>query len=89
MDGNGLMTEGEAAVILKIRPTTLAAWRIRKRGPRYIAISHSCVRYQLADLTDFIESCAIAPRGAKGIGPEPVLQPEIPQPHEVKPMPPP
>ena len=87
--GEGLLTEAQVAQFLKVRPVTLAAWRLHKRGPRYIAISHSCVRYQIEDLKDFIESRAIIPGCAKSIEPEYGLRSEIQTPEATTMTPPP
>jgi hypothetical protein len=38
--GNTLITPAEAAKILYITPKTLAQWRVRGYGPRYLKIGH-------------------------------------------------
>ena len=48
-----LITEAEAAGILRVSLTTLRHWRREGRGPVYRKLSRS-VRYRPDDLADFI-----------------------------------
>ena len=48
-----LITEAEAAGILRVSLTTLRRWRREGRGPVYRKLSRS-VRYRPDDLADFI-----------------------------------
>jgi hypothetical protein len=51
-----LLTEAEAAAILRVRSKTLAAWRYKKRYDlAYIKVGR-LVRYRLEDIEAFIES---------------------------------
>ena len=50
-----LVNEIEAARILDLSPLTLRKWRWAGKGPRFVKIG-AAVRYDLADLTTFIEA---------------------------------
>lgn len=52
-----VVTEAEAAEILGVAPRTLADWRFRGVGPRYLAYSRRSVRYRIGDLVEYIERC--------------------------------
>jgi hypothetical protein len=45
-----LLSPVEAARRLRMQPTTLKAWRLRRWGPSYIAVSRQCIRYRESDL---------------------------------------
>jgi len=51
-----LLTEAEAAAYVSYRPRTLASWRLTGRGPRFVAVSRTSVRYRRSDLDEWIES---------------------------------
>lgn len=51
-----LMTPEEAARFFGIRPCTLKAWRAHRKGPAYVTIGHSSVRYRLGDLHAYVEA---------------------------------
>ena len=55
------MTDREAAKVLGLSVATLRAWRLRRRGPRFLRFGRA-VRYLIADLDRFIESNTIDPR---------------------------
>jgi len=44
----------EAARRLRMQPTTLKAWRLRRWGPSYIAVSRQCIRYRECDLNAWV-----------------------------------
>ena len=50
-----LVTEGEAARLLRVSLTSVRRWRREGRGPVYRKIGRS-VRYRQDDLADFIAS---------------------------------
>lgn len=54
-----ILTEGEAAAFLRVKPRTLSQWRWRGTGPTYS--KSGGVRYRRTDLLAFIESCAVTP----------------------------
>ena len=57
------LTDREAAKLMGLSVATLRAWRLRRRGPRYLRFGRA-VRYLVADIDRFIE--------ASGIDPQPV-----------------
>jgi hypothetical protein len=60
MDSNALLTEGQAAIHLQAKASTLTKWRCRKRGPAYFRIAGK-VRYRLSDLEAFIMRSRVDP----------------------------
>ena len=53
-------TTEQAATILGVKPTTLAMWRHKGRGPRYIKIGRSCF-YLERDIESWIDAQAVIP----------------------------
>ena len=53
------LTEREVATRLNLSVATLRAWRVRRRGPRFVRLGR-CVRYLAADVEQFIEGNAVA-----------------------------
>jgi predicted DNA-binding transcriptional regulator AlpA len=49
-----LLQATEVAEILRISPITLANWRSRRKGPRFVRVGQRMVRYRRADLDRFI-----------------------------------
>ena len=49
-----LLTPIEAASILKVKPNTLAKWRVIGEGPPFIHVG-SAVRYSAREIARFIE----------------------------------
>lgn len=61
MDTNDrLVNEKEAAAILGLSVKTLQQWRFCATGPVYRKLGKA-VRYSLADLQAYVESCAVNP----------------------------
>lgn len=56
INSDPLLTEAEAATYLNYRPRTLASWRRTGRGPRFVAVSRTSVRYRKSDLDAWIAS---------------------------------
>ena len=52
------MTEQEVARRLGLSVATLRAWRLRRRGPRYVRFGRA-VRYLAPDLERFVQSCTV------------------------------
>jgi len=50
-----LMTEKEAAGILCYSQRALQNWRVRGGGPEYVKVNGNSVRYQMRDLTAWID----------------------------------
>jgi hypothetical protein len=49
-----IQTETEAATFLKVKPQTLALWRHKSIGPRFIKVG-KCVRYRMDDLLTYLD----------------------------------
>ncbi len=54
-DPASLLTEAEAAKLLKFTPRFLQARRVRGDGPAYVSVSNRAVRYRRSDLVAWIE----------------------------------
>ena len=54
LSAGDLVTEYEAAAILCVSVQTLRNWRWQGRGPRFSKIGKRLIRYNRADLTDFV-----------------------------------
>lgn len=50
-----LLTQKEAASILRLSEKTLEGWRWRGYGPTHISLSRRAVRYRFMDLMHWIE----------------------------------
>ena len=50
-----LLTTAEVADLLSVTPSTLCRWRQQGMGPRVAWLSQSIPRYQLSDVTAWIE----------------------------------
>lgn len=48
-----LLTEKEAATVLKLSPKTLALWRYQSTGPAYVRLGGS-IRYRPEDLAAWV-----------------------------------
>ena len=55
-----LLTEREAAALLRLKVKTLQAWRLQKRGPRYAKFG-SRVFYPRAEIERFVEESLTPP----------------------------
>lgn len=58
-EGEALITSEEAAMLLGIKPQTLAVWRSRSYGPNYKKISESAVRYSRQEVEQWIEAQSV------------------------------
>ena len=45
-----------AAKVLGVSVRTLEKWRSEGGGPKFVKMSHRCVRYRMCDLQEFQES---------------------------------
>ena len=54
------MTQEQAAVVIGVKPTTLAAWRHFGRGPKYLKIGRSCF-YRRDDIETWMDAQAVVP----------------------------
>ena len=57
IDDNELLSEIEAAAMLRQQPRTLTVWRSRGKGPDFIKLGRS-VFYRRQVVLDYIASCA-------------------------------
>jgi len=53
-------TNEEAAAIIRVKPSTLVAWRHQGRGPRYLKIGRSCF-YLERDIEAWLNEQAVIP----------------------------
>jgi predicted DNA-binding transcriptional regulator AlpA len=53
-------TNEEAAAFLRVKPSTLVAWRHQGRGPKYLKIGRSCF-YRERDLEEWLDAQAVVP----------------------------
>lgn len=51
-----LLTTQEVSELLGLQPRTLANWRWRGYGPRYLNLGGRRIRYRLRDVEAFLES---------------------------------
>lgn len=51
-----LLRPTDAAVLAGVKLRTLADWRAKKKGPRYVRLSSSAIRYRESDLREWIEA---------------------------------
>ncbi len=63
VDDSVLLTEDEAAHLLKIQPATLATWRVRGHPHLPFVRVGRCIRYRRQDITTFINGHLTAPAG--------------------------
>jgi predicted DNA-binding transcriptional regulator AlpA len=59
-------TQEEAAVLIGVKPTTLAMWRHKGKGPRYLKIGRSCF-YRVSDIETWLDQQAIIPMPKEGV----------------------
>ena len=50
-----VMTEKQAADYIGYAPGTLAKWRLTGRGPKYLRISATSVRYRQSDIDEWLD----------------------------------
>lgn len=53
-----LLTAAEVAQILGVAPKTLANWRTMGRGPAWVRLTHSSVRYTEAQVAAWVAACS-------------------------------
>ena len=54
-DPDALLTEDEAAELLRLSPRTLQAWRTDKSGPAYVKLGRA-IRYRRGTLLDWAKA---------------------------------
>lgn len=60
METQTILSEDEAAQKCVVQKQTMRSWRSRGRGPAYLKLAGR-IRYRLADIEAFIESCRVVP----------------------------
>lgn len=50
------LTERDVAEVLRMKVTTLRAWRLKGRGPKFVKFG-SAVRYLASDVAAYVEAC--------------------------------
>jgi predicted DNA-binding transcriptional regulator AlpA len=58
---NDVKSNEEAAALLRVKPSTLVAWRHQGRGPKYLRIGRSCF-YREADLMAWLDAQCVVPQ---------------------------
>jgi hypothetical protein len=53
--GKCLLSETDAARVVKLKPKAMEGMRYRGEGPAFVRLSRRCVRYRLADLMAWID----------------------------------
>lgn len=56
------LTTEDAARYLGLSAKSLINWRLARKGPRFVRISHRCVRYRLDDLQEWANSKQVETR---------------------------
>jgi helix-turn-helix protein len=56
-----LLDTATAATVLGVSPATLRFWRIKGRGPRFIALSRGAIRYRLSGLNEYVSDHEVEP----------------------------
>ena len=61
MELSGILTEREAAaMIVDLRPQTLAKWRLRRKGPKYLKLGGK-IRYRVIDIEQWMQASLVDP----------------------------
>jgi predicted DNA-binding transcriptional regulator AlpA len=55
-----LWSEDEAATVLKVKPTTMTAWRNRGKGPAYVKVGR-LIGYRASDIRAWLNSRIVRP----------------------------
>jgi predicted DNA-binding transcriptional regulator AlpA len=55
-----LLSQEESAVVIGVKPPTLAAWRHYGKGPRYIKVGRSAF-YKMEDIENWLDQQAVVP----------------------------
>ena len=62
LEAQNALTEGEAAERLGLSRATLRAWRMQRKGPRFVRLGRA-IRYLGADLDEFLQANVVEPSG--------------------------
>jgi hypothetical protein len=58
-----LLSQGEAATRLRVKPQTLAAWRNRGQGPMFVKVGRLCF-YRLSHIKQWLNNQVVDPSNA-------------------------
>ena len=61
-----LLTQREAASVLRLSERTLERWRVAGIGPRFIRLSRRSIRYRQEDLAAHVAAHVVASTSQKG-----------------------
>jgi|GEM_PF-804692 len=67
IDPTALLDNGQTAALLGIKPNTLAIWRLKSRGPRFVKLGRakqSPVRYEPAEVMRWLRQQSFASTSA-------------------------
>ena len=67
MTGGLLVNEYQAAKLLSLKVATLRRWRFLRRGPAYIRVGGTTIRYDTTDIATFIAAGRVTPADTPGI----------------------
>ena len=56
---NGLLTESDAALYLKVSVGLLRKWRLFGHGPQFVKLGR-LVRYQIRTLEEYVDAATVA-----------------------------
>lgn len=55
-----LLTPDDVARMMRVSRRTVSTWRYRGKGPRYVHVTHNCVRYRLPDVQAWIQGKSLS-----------------------------
>ncbi len=49
-----LLTPDDVARMMRVSRRTVSTWRYRMTGPRYVHVTHNCVRYRMSEVRKWL-----------------------------------
>lgn len=49
-----LLTPDDVARMMRVSRRTVSTWRYRGKGPRYVHVTHNCVRYRVSEVRKWL-----------------------------------
>lgn len=49
-----LLTPDDVARMMRVSRRTVSTWRYRGQGPRYVHVTHNCVRYRMSEVRKWL-----------------------------------
>lgn len=49
-----LLTPDDVARMMRVSRRTVSTWRYRGKGPRYVHVTHNCVRYRMSEVRKWL-----------------------------------